>query len=406
MARLVAGASEVPCIPAVPVTCVPVGDAVGSAAGGVLGNAFAEAMRDGATWIMRTTIGVWIDVPAIDLAASPASTIRGYVLWLAAAVAAGGAMWQGVVVAVSRRPEPLLSALRGLFYLALWSAIGIVGPATALQAGDAFSSWVLDRAAGGQASERLLRLAGLSTVSSSGAVIVFGLAMMLLGLTQAVLMMLREGSVIVLSGAVVLAAAGSLTQATRPWLPRVLGWMAALICYKPAAALVYASALAMVGDGDDPRTVVLGLAMMLLAVVALPALMRLFTWTTGSASSGGGGAAAVAGTTAAAVHAYAALRGDGALRQSENIRTDLGTPSSGSPAPGWSLPGPTAGAGAATGGSPRAATGGTSGAAAAGPAAAVVLGAQAATSAANRAAREAGDAMSDSAEGDPERGTR
>jgi hypothetical protein len=385
---------DVPCVPAIPVTCVPVGDAVGAAAGGVLGNAFAEAMRDGAAWVVRTTIGWWIDVPAIDLAASPATTIRGYVLWLAAAVAVGGAVWQGVVVAVSRRPEPMFMAVRGLFYLALWSAIGIVGPAAALRAGDSFSSWVLGRAAGGQASERLLRLASLSTVDSAGAVIVLGLAIMLLGLAQAVLMMLREGSVVVLSGAVVLAAAGSLTQATRPWLPRVLGWMAALICYKPAAALVYASALAMVGEGDDPRTVVLGLTMMLLAVIALPALMRLFTWTTSTASGGGGGMAAMAGATAAAVHTYAALRGDGAVRQSGYIREDLGTGAKTS----GSSSAPSATGLAASGSSGAATTAGSAGgagAAAAGPAAAVVIGAQAAASAGRRAAQQAGDAMSD-----------
>lgn len=385
-----------PCVPAVPVTCVPVGDAVGAAAGDVLGNAFAEAMRDGASWVVRTTIGWWIEVPAIDLEASPAATIRGYVLWLAAAVAVGGAIWQGVVVAVSRRPEPMFTAVRGLFYLALWSAIGIVGPAAALRAGDSFSSWVLDRAAGGQASERLLRLASLSTVDSAGAVIVLGLAMMLLGLAQAVLMMLREGSVVVLSGAVVLAASGSLTQATRPWLPRVLGWMASLICYKPAAALVYASALAMVGDGDDPRTVVLGLTMMLLAVIALPALMRLFTWTTSTTSGGGGGMAAMAGATAAAVHTYAALRGDGAVHQSEHIRSDLGrTNASRSSA---TSPGMGAFAGGSTAATTAAAGAGSAGgasAAAAGPAAAVVMGAQAAASTAKRAAQEAGDAMSD-----------
>jgi hypothetical protein len=391
-----------PCVPSMPLTCVPIGDAAGAAAGGVLGNTFAEAMRDGAAWVIRTTIGWWIDVPAVDLAASPADTIRGYLLWLAAAVAAAGAIWQGVVIAVSRRPEPLFTVVRGLFYLALWSSIGIVGPAAALRAGDAFSSWVLGEAAGGQASERLLRLASLTTVESDGAVILLGLAMMLVGLVQAMLMMFREGSVVVLSGAVVLAAAGSLTQATRPWLPRVLSWMAALICYKPAAALVYASAIAMVGEGDDPRTVVVGLTMMLLAVVALPVLMRLFTWTTASTSSGGGGVAALAGTSAAAIHAYAALRSDGgggAQRQAGHIRDDLGS-STTSAAPSASSSAATPAAGPAPTAAPTASAAGgagsaSAGAAAGGPAAAIVLGAQAAASTTDRAARRIGDAMTD-----------
>src|SRR5689334_4358025 len=102
-----------PCVPTMPLTCLPVGDGIGAAAGGVLGNAFAEAMRDGASWVIRTTIGWWIEVPAIDLASSPAGTIRGFLLWPAAAVAVAGLIWSGVVMAISRRPESLFTAVRG-----------------------------------------------------------------------------------------------------------------------------------------------------------------------------------------------------------------------------------------------------------------------------------------------------
>jgi hypothetical protein len=377
-----------------PLSCVPIGDAAGAAASGVLGNAFAEAMRDGASWVIRTTIGWWIEVPAIDLAASPASTIRGYVLWLAAVVATAGAIWQGVVIAVSRRGEPFFAAVRGLFYLALWASVGIIGPAAALRAGDAFSSWVLGEAADGEASERLVRLAGLGSVDSAGAVIVLGLAMMLVGLVQAILMMFREGSVVILSGALVLAAAGSLTQATRPWLPKVLGWMAALIAYKPVAALVYASAIAMVGEGDDPRTVVVGLTMMLLAVIALPALLKLFNWTTaGAGGGGGGGMAAVAASSAAAIHAHAALRstsdgeGRGGERQAEHIRHDL-APTVWGTSPAAATPSASASTSAAPAASSFA---GAGSAAAAGAGAAVVMGAQAT----ERAARRGGEVMND-----------
>src|SRR5260370_30045486 len=47
----------------------------------------------------------------------------------------------------------------------------------------------------------------------------------------------------------------------------------------------------MIGDGDDPRTLLMGFAMMFMSLLALPALMRFFTWTTGpvaDAASGGG----------------------------------------------------------------------------------------------------------------------
>jgi hypothetical protein len=386
-----------PCIPGLPVTCL--GDVTGAAGGvvtGALGNGFADAMREGAAWVIKTTIGWWIDVPAIDLAASPAATIRSYVLWLAAAVAAGGIIWQGVLLAVSRRSQHALDVGRGLFTLALWSAVGIAGPAAALRAGDAFSVWVLDTSAHGQAADRLVSLASLNGIQSPGAVIVLGLLMMLAGLAQAVLMMFREGALVILSGVVVLAAAGSMTHATRPWLPKVIGWMLALICYKPAAALVYATAITLVGEGTDPRTVIVGLTMMLLALVALPMLMKLFTWASGSATGGGGGLATLAGASAAAIHAGVALRSapsSSAAAQAGNVRADLG-PVAGPPSSGAGSA--AAGASHLAGGTSGAAAGGAAaaGAAAAGPLAAVMV-AQAAAQTATRAAGVAGAAMTE-----------
>lgn len=376
------------CIPGIPIGCGTgaIGDAVGSAASGVMGNAFADAMRDGATWIIKTTVGWWIDVPAIDLAGSPASTIRTYVLWLAAAVATGGLIWRAMLLVLSRRPEHALDAGRGLFVLAFWAAVGIVGPAAALSAGDSFSSWVLDEASGGQASDRLVHLASLDAIDSAGAVILFGLLMMIVGLVQAVLMIFRESALVILAGVVVLAAAGSFTTATRPWLSRVIGWMLALICYKPAAALVYASAITMVGEGNDPRTVVVGLVMMLLAVVALPALMKFFTWASGSVNSGGGqGMAALAGASAAAIHAKAAFSSSGSSPsgQAAHISNDLG------PTVAKSMP-----SGAATTSTSAAAgTASAAAGAAAGPAGMALAATPAVLGGVKRAGRSAGDAM-------------
>ena len=281
---------------------------------------------DGAAWVIKTTVAWWIEVPAVDLGTTPVDTIRGYVLSLAVVVAVAGVIWQGILLALSRRPQPLLNVGRGLLYLALWSAIGVIGPAAALRAGDVFSDWVLGQAAGGQASNRLIQLASLSGISSAGAVVVIGLLMMLAGLVQAVLMLFREGAVVILAGVVVLAAAGSFTNATRPWLARVLGWLLALICYKPAAALVYAAALALVGQGQDPRTVFVGLTMMILAIVAMPVLMKFFTWTTGAATSGeGGGIAALAGASAAAIHARAALEAGSLPPPADRLRPSAPT---------------------------------------------------------------------------------
>jgi hypothetical protein len=391
-----------PCDPLVPVTCVdlpdPIGEA-GDAVAGALGNEFAQAMADGAGWVLRTTVGWWVDVPAVDVVTSPATTIRSYVLWAAVAIATIGVMWQGVRLMLSRRADPLIGVGRGLFVFALLAAVGIVAPAAALRAGDAFATWVLDESTGGQLAVRLQTVASFSGVTASGAVIVLGLLMILSGIAQAVVMIFREGAVVVLSGAVVLAAAGSFSQATRPWLHRVVGWMAALIAYKPIAALVYATAFAMVGEGTDPRTVLVGLTMIVLAVVALPALMKSFTWTSGTVADHASSGTAVLGAGVSAVHAVASSAGSGgAAVQAGHIRQDLGPAAGGSLQPGattakaGAVAGVAPGVGvAASGSAALGASGGAvgAGAAAAGPVGLVVAGGAVAAQGAGAAAAAA-----------------
>ena len=148
-------------------------------------------------------------------------------------------------------------------------------------------------------------------------VLVFGVIAIIFALVQAVLMLFRQAALIILAGVLPLAAAGSIALMTRTWVRKVTAWMLALICYKPAAAAVYAAAFTMIGSGGSPRTALMGFAMLALSVVTLPALMKFFTWTTGSIASGGGGGQILG---AAAMGAVAV----GAMRSSPGAASSTG----------------------------------------------------------------------------------
>lgn len=402
--------------------------ATGAAADAVAGG-LASQIREGAEWMVRTTIGWWINVPSIDLGASPVGQVQALVWWVAAAVAAAGMCWQGARMAIARKPGPLVDIGRGLFQLGFWTAAGTATVALALRAGDSFAGWALDQGAQGQATERLAALAGLQQVTAPGAVIVLGLVMILLSGLQAVLMILREGSLVVLAGMIPLAAAGGFTQSTRPWFARLAAWMLALICYKPAAAVIYATALKMVGEGRDVRTVFVGLTMLGLSVFVLPVLLRWFSWAVPRYGNASGGLAIAGGFAANMVENRMLLNVSsggryGAVEHGQHLRDTLGPPggtppTSGSPGggggsggggPGGAVPGggppgpapmaPTSGGGASggaagTGGSGAAggAAAGGGGAAAAGPAGVAVAAAGAAKAGVKRAVGAAGDTM-------------
>ena len=372
-----------------------VGAIGGSAAAGAL-NGIASAIESGISWMVRESVTWWIQVPSPDLAGNPVvGRLQQWIFPLAIAVAVLGVIIAGGRMALTRKANPLIDVGSGLMVIAATSAVGVLLPSLLLKAGDAWSSWVLQASTGGQFATRLTNVLTLSGASPA-VIVVLGMIAILISAAQAVLMLFRQGALVILAGMLPLAAAGSLTPGTRRWFPRVSGWMLALIFYKPAAAAVYATAFTMIGTGKDARTVLMRFTMVFLSLLALPVLMRLFTWTTGQvADSAGGGFLQTALGGAVAIGALRGSAGgsggSGAVEQARLVSSRLGPQDSGpsgAATPGVGVRPAAASAGTAgTAGSGTAAAGAG---AAAGPAAPVAAGL--ATGAAS-ARRRAADAM-------------
>jgi len=310
--------------------------ATGGVAGGILGG-IAQAISDGIGWVVANTATWWIQIPSPNLGAEPAvAHIQQWLLPVTAAVAVAGVIGAGARMAILRRANPLLDVTGGMFALAAAVTLGTVVPALLLRAGDSWSAWVLQASTGGHFAQRLTAVLSLGGIAAPAVVLIFGLIAIVLSIVQAVLMLFRQAALIILAGDLPLAAAGSVAPLTRPWIRKVTAWMLALIFYKPAAAAVYAAAFTMIGAGRSARTVLMGFVMLLLSVVALPALMKFFTWTTGTiAGQGGGGqllgAAAVG---AVAVGSMRSSAGGGAQDQASFMNSRLGPPPGGGGVPG------------------------------------------------------------------------
>jgi hypothetical protein len=219
------------------------------------------------------------------------AAIRHDVYLLVVAVLVGGMMVQGIRLALQRRGDPMIRVGVGLAKFAVASAVSLGLLVSAQRAGDAFSTWVLDNATHGDFAGALKTNLTATVFSSGIAQLVFLFIALLASLVQAALMLFREGALAVLSGLVLLAAAGSMTESTQAWWGRVTGWMTALVLYKPAAALIYAAGFTLIGTAQGPQAAFVGLTTYALAILALPVLMRLTSWTAGEVAGGGGGAA-------------------------------------------------------------------------------------------------------------------
>jgi hypothetical protein len=326
-------------VPACIVLQVPhlVQTATASAAGDVL-SGIANAINTGIRWIVTNTATWWVAIPSPDLTTEPAITqIQAWLLPVTAAIAAGGVIAAGARMAITRRASPLLDVTGGLLTLAAVATLGVAIPALLLKAGDAWSAWILQVSTGGQFIQRLTVTLQLGGNVAPAVVMVFGIIAILLSLVQAVLMLFRQAALVILAGVLPLAAAGTVAPMTRTWIRKVTSWMLALICYKPAAAAVYAAAFTMIGSGGSPRTMLMGFVMLLLSVVTLPALMKFFTWTTGSISGTGGGGQLL-GAAAMGAIAVGTMRGSPggggggpAQDQAAYLSSRLGSPPGGGP---------------------------------------------------------------------------
>ena len=322
------------------ITQSAVGAVASAGASDVLGG-IASAVQSGIAWMVTQTVTWWIQIPSPNLTGEPAvGQLQQWILPLAVAVAVLGVIIAGGRMALTRKADPLMDVGSGLVVIAATSAVGVLLPSLLLKAGDAWSTWVLRESAGGQFAARLTSVLTLSGATPA-VVVVLGIVAIIISAIQAVLMLFRQGALVVLAGMLPLAAAGMLTPATRGWFRRVTGWMLALIFYKPAAAAVYATAFTMIGAGKGTRTVLMGFAMVFMSLLALPVLMRFFTWTTGhvadSAAGGGFLQTALGGAVAiGAVRGWAGGPG-GAVEQARLVSARLGPEDfgpSGAAAPG------------------------------------------------------------------------
>lgn len=229
--------------------------------------------------------------------------LQSNLLGVTAAVFAIAIVIAGIRIAWEQRARPLQELLKAILTFVV---VGTAGAATmqVLSAwSDGFSVAIIDQAG----KDLSLAAAFGGSVSSDGRAqslvadgmpallgITTGLSVILASLIQIILMLVRSALLVLLAGAFPLAAAATNTEIGRTWFKKFCGWSLAFIAYKPAAALVYAAALKVAHDpamsaGDAVVRAMTGMMMLLLAIFALPALLRFMVPVTAAVAGGSAG---------------------------------------------------------------------------------------------------------------------
>ena len=279
---------------------------VGGATKAVAGNAFqavVDAFAKGLANIMKALMTFWIHTPAPDLSPSSAvlSTLDNITRPLVAFGAMVGLIVGGVRLAVAGRQshESTQALFRGLFLMTVVTAAGTLIVETMLTGFDKLAVAILDDGFDGKSVGE--QLVGLGVLPGVGGGLVFILAFfgMIASLVQVGIMLVRGGILTVLVGILPVAASAAITGVGYSWFKRLCGWIGSFALYKLAAAIIYAAAFAMIGSSKDLAGIVSGYSLIILAILALPALLRLLPPSTEAIGSGGGGGLAAGGAMAA-----------------------------------------------------------------------------------------------------------
>ncbi|MFC8411728.1 hypothetical protein [Arthrobacter sp. NPDC057259] len=394
----------------------------------------AKAILEGMSQMVTTLSTFWVSMPTANLASQDgitASPVVGFVnselgYWTLS-LAVLSVILGGTRMIWEQRGAPLKDLLRSLLTLTLVSGLGLAVISILVIAADAFSASIIDRATDGKGFAQAMAILVMTNQTGVGVfiLIILGLVGLLASLVQIVLMIVRGGMLVILAGILPTTAAFTNTEMGRQWFQKAIGWTIAFILYKPAAAIVYAVAFKLMGSsgGNVLLGSITGFALMIVALLALPALMRFVTPMVGAVASGsGGGAGAAVGAIATgAVSMGRSGSGRGNASPTPASQPGLGGGARGSKGTGASnggngksTPGSMGPGGAPGKGTPGSAstagTGATSGAAGAGAASkaatvagpagiAVAAGAQAASRASQAAQQTAQDSTGEAPSG-------
>ncbi|WP_327116482.1 hypothetical protein OHB12_04720 [Nocardia sp. NBC_01730] len=292
--------------------CEQLGSAASDAASSALDDV-VDAMLDGLTRMLRMAMSWWTTIPSPQLTSATGepgaalSSIREYSSGLQVLLLTTGIMFAAARLTLAKRggvageaQESFLMLARAVFASMSFAAVVTVGT----RAGDAFANWVIFDASRGDLDGVVNRLTAFDERTRSGlgtgVLLLVGLLGLISTLIQLVMLVVRQALLILVVAVIPLAAAASGTGPGSQAYKKLLSWSLAFVLFKPVGALVYAIAFTVIGHDEqqDPQLVLLGLILLVMSVVVLPALIRLVAPAVATLGSGGGATAVLAGGAA------------------------------------------------------------------------------------------------------------
>ncbi|TYC96192.1 hypothetical protein FQ377_14250 [Arthrobacter echini] len=297
---------------------------IGDLLEGVAGSAIQKLIQFLASWVVQVLteminfVGTWwLKIGAPDMGSGSATDrIQQSTLVFVGMAGVIGTAFALIKLARDQDRASTENLIMGMVRTVLTTALAVPMVGLLFGVTDVVAPWLV-RTISGSAQEDglgsamgLEALAGTTMTMQLAGIILFVAPLALLGaIINAVIVIFSYGAAIALCGVLPIFAAASQTERGRKSFDKAVGWLAAVVLFKPAAAILYGAGLALLKGingtadnelGNTAIGLITGLVIICSACVAMPALAKVLVpaVSAGPQGMGASGLAMVGGAVA------------------------------------------------------------------------------------------------------------
>ena len=262
------------------------------------GNAIEKLITFLAGWVVQILteilnfVGTWwlkIGAPSMGEGSATERIQTSTVLFVGVAGVFGTA-FALIKIARDQDRNSAENLVMGMVRTILTTAIAVPMVALLFAATDELAPWLVTTISGSAQEDGLGQAMGLDAIAGGtmtmqlAGIILFIIPLALLGaILNALIVIFSYGMAIALCGVLPIFAAASQTERGRKSFDKAVAWLAAVVLFKPAAAILYGAGLALLKGiqgtaenelGNTMISLITGLVVILSASVAMPALAK------------------------------------------------------------------------------------------------------------------------------------
>lgn len=253
-------------------------------------NSICQSFADAATKLLTGFANTFVNIPDLDVGSAGVKSVYAISLGIAAAVAALLLIGQVIRTALTHDGSPVAQGISGVGKAALAFLLTLTIAGTSLEAADEISKFIITQSFGSvnEFSTKVAKLVAWDPGTTGSLLLIFALIAAALVVVLWFEMLLRNAALGVLIATSPIAAAGQVSETTKAWWNKLVGSCIQLVILKPVIALVFAVGFGMAGGSQDMETTLAGMLVLLLAVVAWPAIARFFSFASVQVGGGAG----------------------------------------------------------------------------------------------------------------------